>query len=101
MCFAGDNHYDKKKGISFSQEMLETQRALNAHCGDDMQKRTPQQSMNCFYYTLKMRTLRSKLVDYLVKHVIKPFGIPKGSERQGKISLLTPPVSVRSMRKRQ
>jgi hypothetical protein len=24
-----------------------------------------------------------KLVDYLVKHVIKPFGIPKGSEKQG------------------
>ena len=27
--------------------------------------------------------MRRKLVDYLVKHVIKPFGIPRGSEKQG------------------
>lgn len=30
-----------------------------------------------------MRQLRREVADYLVKHVIRPFGIPTGSERQG------------------
>ena len=63
--------------------MLNTQRELTQHCGDNMEKRTAEKSMMRFYLTLKMRTLRRELVDYLVKHVIKPFGIPRGSEKQG------------------
>lgn len=32
---------------------------------------------------IQMRILRRRLVDYLVKNVIKPFGVPRGSEKQG------------------
>lgn len=88
-----DQHFEKQFARKFSDEMLETQRELNRHCDGDADmktKRTPQQSMNRFYYTLKMRTLRRKLVDYLVKHVIKPFGIPRGSEKQGERLSLHP-----------
>ena len=63
--------------------MVETQHDLNHLCADTKKKRTPQEALSRLYLTLKMRTLRRKLVDYLVKHVIKPFGIPRGSEKQG------------------
>lgn len=83
--FAGNNHFERTK---LSQEMVDTQHELDKLCADDKKVRTPQEAINRFYYTLKMRTLRRKLVDYLVKHVIKPFGIPRGSEKQG-IFILT------------
>jgi hypothetical protein len=81
--FAGSNNYVKPK---FSEEMLETQHMLddlNRSSSPGQTKRTPQQALDRLFCTLKLRTMRRKLVDYLVKHVIKPFGIPRGSEKQG------------------
>ena len=77
--FAGKNAFVTRK---LSQEMTETQKNIEVY--SDMQKREWRETMKRFYYTLKMRVLRRKLVDYLVKHVIKPFGIPRGSEKQGR-----------------
>lgn len=81
--FGGTGNYD---GRRFSEEMLETQREME----DANRKRSainPEEglafSMHHFRCTLKMRVMRRKLVDFLVKHVIKPFGIPRGSEKQG------------------
>ncbi len=78
--FSGENAFTKQK---FSEEMTKTQEILDALCEDDKKSRAPEEALTRFYNTLKMRTLRRKLVDYLVKHVIKPFGIPRGSEKQG------------------
>jgi hypothetical protein len=36
-----------------------------------------------YAYVELFREHRRKLVDYLVKNVIKPFGVPRGSEKQG------------------
>jgi hypothetical protein len=67
--------------------MLETQERLSslskAGTGGAKDKRSPQEALDRLFCTLKLRTMRRKLVDYLIKHVIKPFGIPKGSEKQG------------------
>ena len=78
--FSGDNHFTNKK---LSEEMVDTQKELDELCADDKKRRTPKEALYRLYNTLKMRTLRRKLVDYLIKHVIKPFGIPRGSEKQG------------------
>ena len=78
--FGGDNNFYPTK---FSEEMVDTRDKLDKLCAEDKKVRSPQEALTRLYYTLKMRTLRRKLVDYLVKHVIKPFGIPRGSERQG------------------
>ena len=78
--FSEDNAFTKRK---LSDEMKETQKVMDELCADDKTKRTPKEALYRLYTTLKMRTLRRKLVDYLIKHVIKPFGIPRGSEKQG------------------
>jgi hypothetical protein len=85
--FSGKNNYTQRP---FSAEMLETQERLSslseagtAVVGSKDNKRTPQEALDRLFCTLKLRTMRRKLVDYLIKHVIKPFGIPKGSEKQG------------------
>ena len=78
--FSGHPQYSAS-GSRFSDVMKETNDALKA--SDDDQQRTSQTAMDRFFLTLKMRSMRRKLVDYLVKHVIKPFGIPRGSEKQG------------------
>ena len=78
--FGGENNYKSKK---FSEVMLDTRKALDALGASVKEKRTSNEAMNRLYYTLKMRTMRRQLADYLVKHVIKPFGIPRGSEKQG------------------
>lgn len=75
--FAGENAFPG----GFSIEMLQVQRVLNRL--NNIKNRTPQQALDRFYLTLKMRHLRRRLADYLIKHVIKPFGIPRGSEKQG------------------
>lgn len=82
--FSGSGNYPPN---GFSAEMLATQNKLHELCkgGKDGKgdKRNPQQALDRLFCTLKLRTMRRKLVDYLVKHVIKPFGIPRGSEKQG------------------
>lgn len=81
--FSGDNNYSRIRGYSFSHEMTDVQNNMDTLCGADKKARNPKEALMRFYLTLKMRTMRRKLVDYLVKHVIKPFGIPRGSEKQG------------------
>lgn len=80
-----DHHFAKHpfygSGTSFSQEMKQTMEELEKI--DSESTRDSVKAMERFTYILKMRTMRRKLVDYLVKHVIKPFGIPRGSEKQG------------------
>ena len=63
------------------QVMKETNDALKKV--DSEVSRDSDRAMTRFFLTLKLRSMRRKLVDYLIKHVIKPFGIPRGSEKQG------------------
>ena len=82
--FSGKGNYELQ---SVSAEMLDTQNMLSSLSApaeaSKKDKRSAQEALERLFCTLKMRTMRRKLVDYLVKHVIKPFGIPKGSEKQG------------------
>lgn len=63
--------------------MTSVQNELDMLTKDEKTKRSPQEALRRLYLILKMRAMRRKLVDYLIKHVIKPFGIPRGSEKQG------------------
>jgi hypothetical protein len=76
--FSGENNFSK---IPFSMDMLNTQNELDKI--NENAQRNHKEALERLYCTLKMRVLRRKLVDYLIKHVIKPFGIPRGSEKQG------------------
>ncbi len=81
--FSGGNH--QYFGGAFSTEMLETQNQLSKLSPPDKKSRDSKEALARLYFTLKLRVMRRKLVDYLVKHVIKPFGIPRGSEKQGEL----------------
>jgi hypothetical protein len=85
-----DHHFSGQGNptIPFSEEMMETQRMLNSLGFENGKQRKPQEVLDRFYCTLKLRAMRRKLVDYLVKHVIKPFGIPRGSEKQGELNVV-------------
>lgn len=79
--FSGHPMYSGGGNASFSEAMKETNDALKTL--DNEENRTSEKAMDRFFLTLKLRSMRRKLVNYLVKHVIKPFGIPRGSEKQG------------------
>jgi hypothetical protein len=58
--FQGRGNYDR---VSFSEEMLETQKKLDELCqGQPDQKRTPQEALDRLYCTLKLRTMRRSVV---------------------------------------
>jgi hypothetical protein len=76
--FSGEGNFDRSP---FSEEMLDAQAKLE-EC-NKLRTRDHKQALERLYYVLRMRVLRRKLADYLLKHVIKPFGVPRGSEKQG------------------
>ena len=82
-----DEHFSGLKQLydnrTFSAEMFATQKLLVEISGSNDKVRTPAVALKRLYLTLKLRVMRRKLVDYLMKNVIKPFGIPRGSEKQG------------------
>jgi hypothetical protein len=82
-----DEHFSGLKQLydnrTFSAEMFATQKLLVEISGSNDKVRTPAVALKRLYLTLKLSVMRRKLVDYLIKNVIKPFGIPRGSEKQG------------------
>lgn len=95
--FGGGGNYE---GRRFSEEMLDTQKEMDVANRERLKKNpdgtydaNPSFSMHHFRCSLKMRVMRRKLVDYLIKHVIKPFGVPRGSEKQGNIPLFSTRMS--------
>jgi hypothetical protein len=82
MALGIDQHFNGENGFtSFSAEMTWIHGKLQELSSKKL--RTAQEALDRLYCTLKLRHMRRILVDYLVKHVIKPFGIPRGSEKQG------------------
>ena len=83
-----DHHFENSplissQGTPFSAEMKSVQAVLTRTEGE--MKRNSANGALRLWSILKLRMMRRRLVDYLVKHVIKPFGIPRGSEKQGRL----------------
>lgn len=84
-----DQHFAKKFPDGFSKAMTNVDRAINgtmsALLGNAAMTETQrdEEIKARFIAMAYMRYLRREVVDYLIKNIIRPFGVPTGSERQG------------------
>jgi hypothetical protein len=70
-----DHHFAQRYGGNLSTILCDFEKQLEDVGQKDARKRL---WIMCF-----IRRLRRELVDHIVKNVIRPFGVPTGSERQG------------------
>ena len=77
-----DHYFAKKYPEKLSEKMMQSEKKLS-DLGTLSDHAKCREIGLRLCYTSTIRYLRRELVDHLVKNIIRPFGVPTGSEKQG------------------